>query len=86
MGLGEVAEKVSAHSELLYGCWKLSRLLLLSVLFPTFSLLLPNLALHLPNVALQLPNLTLQIPNLVQVRIMESPSWVMGEEGSVIGE
>jgi hypothetical protein len=36
--------------------------------------------------ALQLPNLTLQIPNLVQVKVMESLSWVLGEQGSVIGE
>ena len=57
--MGEVAEKVSAHLQLFPGYWKLSRLLLLSVLFPTLSLLIPNL--------------TLQI-------------WVMGDQGSVIGE
>ena len=82
----EVVEKVSVHFELLYGCWKRFRLLLLSVLFPTLSLLILNLALLIPNLALQIPNLTLQMPNLVQVRKMENLSWVMGDQGLVIGE
>jgi hypothetical protein len=36
-GLGEAAEKVSAHLEPFHGCWKLSRLFLPSVLFPTLN-------------------------------------------------
>jgi hypothetical protein len=52
--LGEMAEKVSAHLELCYGCWELSRLLLLSVFFSNFEC--PNTQLGSPITQLDSPN------------------------------
>ena len=75
LALGEMAEHISAHLVPFYGCLKLS------------SCLLPiNLNSLVPNLTLQLPNLVLRLPNLVQLRVMERPSWIIGDEGSAIGD